>query len=160
MQALGRSVIFLAMPMATHEQIIRSNLIGHMNGAHTILPPCIDQGHGIFVNMISLGGFAAAPFLTSYSASKFRLKGFPEPLRTELAGPPHIHLCDVYPSFVATPALRHAGNYTGKALTGPLPLLDPRRVAAAVVRLADHPRASVVLGGPSWAARISHFISP
>src|SRR3546814_8906364 len=65
------------------------------------------QGQGVFVNMISLGGFAAAPFAAAYSASKFGLKGFSEALRAELLDHPEIHICDFYPSFVDTPALRH-----------------------------------------------------
>src|SRR3546814_23314 len=108
---------FLDVPIETHEQIVRSNLIGHMNDAHAVLPIFIAQGHGVFVNMISLGGFAAAPFAAAYSASKFGLKGFSEALRAELLAHPGIHICDVYPSFVDTPALRHAGNSTGKALS-------------------------------------------
>jgi len=155
--AVGR---FLDVPMATHEQIVRSNLIGHMNDAHAALPIFIEQGRGVFVNMISLGGFAAAPYAAAYSASKFGLKGFSEALRAEFADHPGVHICDVYPSFVDTPAIRHAGNYTGRALSAPSPILDPRAVAAAVVRLADHPRASTVLGAPSWGLRISHFLSP
>ena len=151
---------FLDVPMETHDQTIRSNLIGHLNDAHVALPIFIAQGRGIFVNMISLGGFAAAPFGAAYTASKFGLKGFSEALRAEVSDHPHVHICDVYPSFVDTPALRHAGNYTGKALSAPPPLLDARTVAAAVVRLADRPRRSVILGAPTWAARISHFISP
>src|SRR3546814_4905362 len=115
------------------------------------------QGQGVFVNMISLGGFAAAPFAAAYSASKFGLKGFSEALRAELLDHPEIHICDVYPSFVDTPALRHAGNYTGKALSAPSPLLDARTVAGAVVRLADHPKRSVILGSPSWAARLGQL---
>ncbi|WNO53726.1 hypothetical protein [Stakelama saccharophila] len=31
--------------MTTHDHIIRSNLIGHMNDAHAALPICIGQGH-------------------------------------------------------------------------------------------------------------------
>lgn len=151
---------FLDVPIETHEQIVRSNLVGHMNDAHAVLPIFIAQGRGVFVNMISLGGFAAAPFAVAYSASKFGLRGFSEALRAELVDHPQIHICDVYPSFVDTPALRHAGNYTGKALSAPPPLLDARTVANAVVRLADHPKPSVILGAPSWAARIGHFLSP
>lgn len=151
---------FLDVPIATHEQVVRANLIGHMNDAHAALPIFIDQGHGVFVNMISLGGFAAAPFAVAYSASKFGLRGFSEALRAELSDYPAIHLCDVYPSFVDTPALRHAGNYTGRQLSAPPPLLDPRTVARAIVRLADHPRATTLVGSPSWAARAAHAVSP
>ena len=41
-----------------------------------VLPNFIRQGRGIFINMISLGGFAPAPYATAYSASKFGLRGF------------------------------------------------------------------------------------
>ena len=155
--AVGR---FTEVPIEAHERIIRSNLIGHMNDAHAVLPIFLEQGHGIFVNMISLGGFAASPFAAAYSASKFGLKGFSEAMRAELSGCAGIHICDVYPSFVDTPAIGHAGNYTGKKLSAPPPLLDARHVADAVVRLAKHPRDSVVLGSPSWAARLAHLVSP
>lgn len=151
---------FVDVPIDTHEQIIRANLIGHMNDAHAVLPIFIAQGRGVFVNMISVGGFSAAPYAVAYSASKFGLRGFSEALRAELAAYSDIHVCDVYPSFVDTPAIRHAGNYTGKELTAPPPLLDPRRVAAAVVGLADRPRNSVLLGAPTWAARLTHFLAP
>ncbi|MEK7342457.1 MAG: SDR family oxidoreductase [Pseudomonadota bacterium] len=155
--AVGR---FTEVPIAVHQQTIRSNLIGHMNDAHAVLPIFIDQKQGIFVNMISMGGIAGTPFSAAYGASKFGLRGFSEALRAELLDWPHIHVCDVYPSFVDTPALRHAGNYTGKALAAPPPILDPRTVAAAVVRLADRPRATTLVGAPTWAARIAHAIAP
>ncbi|MGF7156164.1 SDR family oxidoreductase [Novosphingobium gossypii] len=155
--AVGR---FLDVPMDTHEQIVRANLIGHMNDAHVALPIFIGQGKGVFVNMISLGGFAAAPYAAAYFASKFGLRGFSEALRAELSDHRGVHLCDVYPAFVDTPAMGHAGNHSGKRLSAPPPLLDPRRVADAVVRLADHPRNSVYVGAPNWPARIGHFISP
>ncbi|MGF7147297.1 short-subunit dehydrogenase [Sphingomonas zeicaulis] len=151
---------FVEVPIDAHERVIRSNLIGHMNDAHAVLPVFIAQGRGTFVNMISLVGFSGAPFAAAYSASKFGLRGFSEALRGEMADHPDIHICDVYPSFVDTPAIGHAGNYTGKRLTAPPPILDPRRVAAAVVSLADHPRDTVILGTPTWAARVAHLVSP
>lgn len=155
--AVGR---FEEVPVEAHEQILRSNLIGHLYEAHASLPIFKRQGRGVFVNMISMVGFAAAPLAAAYSASKFGLKGLSEALRAEQAAHPHIHICDVYPALVDTPALDHAGNYTGKAIHPPTPLLDPRRVAAAVVRLADHPRATTLVGAQNWAARIGHALAP
>src|SRR5690606_22888395 len=83
--AVGR---FEETPIEAHEQIIRTNLLGHINDAHAVLPIFLRQQCGVFINMISLGGFAAAPFATAYSASKFGLRGFSEALRGELADRP------------------------------------------------------------------------
>lgn len=155
--AVGR---FEETPIAAHEQVIRANLIGHMNEAHAVLPAFLRQGRGVFVNMISLGGFAAAPFATAYSASKFGLRGFSEALRAELADRPHIHICDIYPAFADTPGLSHGANYTGRALTAPPPVLDARRVAAAVVRVTRHPRPTTLVGSVARFTRLAHFIAP
>ncbi|MET3725329.1 SDR family oxidoreductase [Sphingomonas trueperi] len=155
--AVGR---FEEVPIEAHEQVLRSNLLGHLYEAHAVLPIFQRQGRGVFVNMISMVGFAAAPLAAAYSASKFGLKGLSEALRAEQAAHPHIHICDVYPALVDTPALDHPANYTGKAIHPPLPLVDPRRVAAAVVRLADHPRATTIVGAQTWPARIGHALAP
>lgn len=71
-----------------------------------------------------------------------------------------IHICDVYPSFVDTPGLSHGANYAGKKIAAPPPLVDPRRVAEAVYRLADHPQATTMVGASTAAVRMSHFLAP
>ncbi len=76
---------FQETPIEAHQQIISTNLVGQINEAHAAVPIFLKQGHRIFVNMISLGGFAAAPYASAYSASKFGLKGFSEALRAELS---------------------------------------------------------------------------
>ena len=157
---VGAVGAFHEVPLEAHEQIIRANLIGHMNDAHAAIPIFLRQGHGIFVNMISLGGFAAAPFAAAYSASKFGLRGFAEALRGELAPHPHIHVCDVYPAFVDAPGIAHGANYTGRELSAPPPLLDPRRVARVIVGLARRPRPTTMVGMPTALVRLGHAISP
>src|SRR3546814_6403909 len=87
-----------------------------MNDAHAVLPIFMAQRHGIFVNMISLGGLTGTPHAAAYGASKFGLRGFSEALRAEMTEWPDIHICDVYPAFVDTPALRHAGDRTSTRL--------------------------------------------
>jgi short-subunit dehydrogenase len=155
--AIGR---YQDTPMEAHEQVIRTNLVGHMNDAHAVLPIFLRQGKGTFVNMISLGGFAAAPYAVAYSASKFGLRGFTEALRAELAEHPGIHVCDVYPGFVDTPGLRHGANFVGRRISSPPPVLDPWRVAAAIVRLGDHPRRTTTVGATATLTRLAHAVSP
>ncbi|ODN71773.1 SDR family oxidoreductase [Methylobrevis pamukkalensis] len=151
---------FHETPIEAHEQVIRSNLIGHMNDAHAVLPIFIRQQRGVFINMISLGGFAPAPYAAAYSASKFGLRGLAEALRGELADHPDIHVCDIYPAFVDTPGISHGANYTGRKLSAPPPLLDARTVAATIVRLARRPRPTTMVGSATAVVRLGHFLSP
>lgn len=155
--SIGR---FDETPIAVHEQVIRTNLISHMNDAHAIIPLFRRQGNGIFINMISLGAFAPTPYAASYSASKFGLRGFSEALRGELADQPDIHVCDVYPTFVDAPGMPHAANYTGRKMSVPPLAADPRDIAEAIVALAIRPRPSVVLGAASHLARLAHLVAP
>lgn len=155
--AVGR---FEDVPIEAHERIIRANLIGHMNDAHAVLPIFLRQGHGVFVNMISLGGFTAAPFASAYSASKFGLRGFSEALRAELADRPGIHICDIYPAFVDTPGVRHGANYIGREMTAPPPLLDARQVANAILRVVRYPKATTTVGLVTDVTRLAHLLAP
>ena len=148
------------VPMADHAQVVAANLLGHMNDAHAVLPIFLAQDHGIFVNMISAGGFVATPYAAAYAASKFGLRGFSEALRGELSKHPRIHVCDVCPLFVDTPGVDHAANYTGATLSLPPGSLAPETVAKAVVRLADHPRNTVVVGAPLIALKLNRLLAP
>lgn len=148
------------VPVAEHAHVVTTNLIGHMHDAHAVLPVFLAQDHGVFINMISVGGFVATPYAAAYSASKFGLRGFSEALRGELSRHPRIHVCDVYPTFVDTPGIDHAGNYTGAKLSLPPGSLAPETVAKAVVRLAHRPRNTTVVGAPAMALKLNQFFAP
>jgi len=151
---------FVQTPLKSHHRVIEANLLGHINGAHAVLPHFIARKSGVLINMISVGAWAAAPYASAYSASKFGLRGFSEALRGELHEWRDIHVCDVYPAFMDTPGVSHAANYTGRKLRPAPPLYDPRLAAAAVVSLAREPRASVSVGGAATAMRLAHWVSP
>jgi short-subunit dehydrogenase len=151
---------FDVAPIEAHRQVIESNLIGHMNGAHAALRHFRQRGRGTLINMISLGGWWATPYAAAYTASKFGLRGFGQSLRAELTDMPNIHVCDVYPALVDTPGVAHGANYTGRKLKPLPPLLDPRTVAAKVVSLLHRPRATVPVGAVAHAARYSQVLAP
>lgn len=148
------------VPIADHARVIEANLVSHMNDVHAVLPIFLAQDRGTWVNMISVGGFVATPYAAAYSASKFGLRGFSEAIRGELSKKPHIHVCDVYPTFVDTPGIDHAGNYTGARLTLPPGALAPETVAKAVVRLAKRPRNTTVVGAPAAALKLGQLAVP
>ena len=148
------------VPVAEHARVIESNLISHMYDVHAVLPIFLAQDFGTWVNMISVGGYVATPYAAAYSASKFGLRGFSEAIRGELSKRPHIHICDVYPTFVDTPGVDHASNYSGARLNLPPGALAPETVAKAVVRLARRPRNTTVVGAPAIALKVAQFAAP
>jgi short-subunit dehydrogenase len=147
-------------PMEVHAQVIQTNLLGYMNGAHAVLPFFKKQRQGILINNISIGGFLPVPYGAGYTASKFGLRGFSEALKGELAGWKDIYICDLFPAFLDTPGMQHAGNYTAHSLKPAPPVYDPLRVAKAMVALAIKPRSTRYVGSASIGLRFAHAIFP
>lgn len=151
---------FTETPVEAHAQVIRTNLLGYLYGAHAVLPYFQRQRAGVLVNVNSEGGWVPAPLAVSYTASKFGLRGFSEALRGELSGWQDIHVCDIFPAFIDTPGIRHAGNYTGRQVRPLPPLYDPFDVASAVLEVVQSPRPAVTVGRSATVARLAHFLAP
>lgn len=151
---------FDATPMAVHKQAIETNLIGYMNGVHAVLPIFKSQGYGTIINNISIGGYLPLPYGAGYSASKFGLRGFSESIKGELSAWPNIYICDLFPAFLDTPGVLHAGNYTGKKLVPAPPVYDPQQLAKAVLQVAAHPQSTKYVGGISLLAKFAHSLLP
>ncbi|HET7897897.1 MAG TPA: SDR family oxidoreductase [Flavisolibacter sp.] len=151
---------FDQIPAEVNEDVIRTNLLGYVHGAQTVLPVFKRQGHGILINNISVGGWFATPYMAAYSASKFGLRGFFESLKGELRSFPNIHVCDLYPGFLDTPGIQHAANYTGKYLRPAPPVNDPADVAKAVVRLIRQPREKKIIGASSFFLKTAFTLFP
>jgi NAD(P)-dependent dehydrogenase (short-subunit alcohol dehydrogenase family) len=131
-----------------------------MHGAFAVLPIFRRQNRGVLINNISLGGWAPAPFAAAYSASKFGLRGFTASLRQELVAYRDIHVCSVFPAMIDTPGFAHGANMSGRRLDpGPL-LYQPDDVAAAFIRLVQHPQNEVAVGWPARAGQVSYALAP
>jgi len=156
--AVGR---FTDTPIEVHDATVQTNLLGYMHGAHAVLPYFQRQTTGgVLINTLSFGAWVPAPFAAAYSASKFGLRGFSDALRAELGGYPRVHVCDVFPSFMDTPGVQHAGNYTGRALKPAPPLYPAEQAARAMVELARNPRNSVTVGSIATLARVGYAVAP
>ncbi|MCR0985629.1 SDR family oxidoreductase [Roseomonas populi] len=151
---------FDEVPIEEHEQTIRTNLLGQVNGAYAALPVFKRQGSGVLINLLSIGSWVPTPFAASYAASKAGLRGFTESLRAELQDQPSIHVCDVFPSVVDTPGLRHGANRTGQKIEVGGPITSPFEVAEAVASLIRRPRDSAVVGVAAWASRLAATVAP
>lgn len=150
---------FTTTPLAAHHQVIRTNLMGYLNGAYAVLPHFQQRKRGVLINVISFGSYVATPFAASYAASKYGLRGLSESLRAELVGYRDVHVCDVHPGFIDTPGIQNAANYTGRALQ-PSPPGRPEEIADAIVRLAVRPRDVVQVGAIAKLAPLGYALAP
>ena len=157
---VGAVGTFVDTPIEAHDQVVRTNLLGYLHGAHAVLPHFIERGAGVLINNLSFGAWVPAPFAAAYSASKFGLRGFTDALRAEFAFAPGIRICDVYPSFIDTPGIQHGANYTGRLLKPAPPVYAPQRVAEAMVALALRPRRTITIGSIATLARLGYFVAP
>ncbi|WP_312289936.1 SDR family oxidoreductase, partial [Stutzerimonas nitrititolerans] len=157
---VGAVGAFDETPLDAHEQVVQTDLLGYLRGAHVVLPYFKQQNAGVLINTLSVGSWVPQPYAVAYSAAKFGLRGFSHALRSELGQWPGIHICDVYPSVVDSPGFRDGGNYAGRSLQPPPPLSDPREVAAAMVSLALHPRHTTSVGAMATLLRFAHFVTP
>jgi short-subunit dehydrogenase len=151
---------FQETPLKAHEQVIKTNLLGPLYGSYAVLPYFIRQRAGVIINTNSTGGHVGNPYTVAYSASKFGLRGLSEALRFELKKFPHIEVCDIFAGLVDGPAHSHAANYIGKEIRPAKPLVNPEKMAAAMVRLAKNPKPSIHLGVQDRLGRFGHSILP
>jgi short-subunit dehydrogenase len=151
---------FEEVPLEAHEQVLRLNLLGYLYGAHAVLPYFRRQGHGILLNVISLGSWLPEPYTASYSASKYGLRGLMDTLRAELSKEPHIHICDVHPAYIDTPGFQHAANYVGRVVKPTPPVFPAQKVADTLLAVAQKPRRTTMVGWPAYLLRWSYVLAP
>jgi NAD(P)-dependent dehydrogenase (short-subunit alcohol dehydrogenase family) len=77
------------------------NLFGHIAMCRALLP-ALRAGRGRIVNIGSIGGRTALPFLAPYTTSKFAMHAFSDSLRLELRAQ-GIHVALIEPGSIATP---------------------------------------------------------
>ena len=83
-----------------------TNFFGVVRMVDAVLPQMRRQKHGHIINVSSLSGLSAIPFLGVYSASKFALEGYTEALRHEVK-PFDIHVSLTEAGFLNTPMMKH-----------------------------------------------------
>jgi NAD(P)-dependent dehydrogenase (short-subunit alcohol dehydrogenase family) len=89
------------LPIADLRRQLEVNVIGQVAVTQAFLP-LLRQGRGRIVNMGSISGRVASPFLGSYAASKFALEALTDSLRVELR-PWGLEVIIVEPGPIATP---------------------------------------------------------
>lgn len=131
------------------EWILGVNLWGVLYGCKFFLPHLRRADEAHIVNISSMAGFLGLPMQSSYSATKFAVRGFSESLRAELLTT-HIGVTAVFPGPIRTKVLRssrHAADGTVERLADLLEkhARPPAVVAERIVRalLGRHSHVSV-----------------
>lgn len=145
--ALGN---FEDIPIADHQQVIATNLMGTLYGSHEAIRIFTGQGHGTLINIASELGKHPVPYYSSYTAAKHGVVGLSASIRQELMQRPElaaIHVCNIIPTAHDTPFFDHVANYTGREVNPPEPLHDPFEVVSAIVETARRPTDEAIIGG-------------
>jgi len=95
-----------ATPVDDWNWIVGINLLGVVWGCRTALPVMKRQGSGLIFNIASSAGFAAAPQMSAYNATKAGVISLSETLASELAGT-GLQVSCAMPGFFRTHLLDH-----------------------------------------------------
>jgi NAD(P)-dependent dehydrogenase (short-subunit alcohol dehydrogenase family) len=179
--AVGGPLEFL--PTEALQRQLEINVVGQVAVTQAFLP-LLRMGHGRIVNMGSVSGRVAMPFMGPYSASKFALGALTDSLRVELY-PWNIQVSIVEPGAIDTPIWEKSLKAADKmaetwspqvhALYGPAmnaarqAAVDASRSAIPVDKVVDavthaltakHPKTRYLIGRGTWvAALIAKFMS-
>ncbi len=151
---------FEEIPIEVSHQVIKTNLFGYLNCAHSILPIFKQQQHGVLVNNVSIGGYMPAPYSAVYSATKFGIKGMMECLQGELSAEENIHICNLYPQIQRSTGNMHSAKYSGLDFKVPPFAADPKDTAAQLLGLALHPQKDKFPDFSSWMLKTMHSVFP
>ena len=159
---VGTVARFDEAPVEEHEQVIRTNLLGTIYGSHEALKQFRKQGQGVLINLASFAGKVAPPYLSSYAASKFGIRGLGMALREELAlnGDADIRVSTIMPVSFDTPFFEHGANHTGKRVKPIGTVYDPKEVIEAIFEMSIDPQDEVVVGTEGKLSSLAERLSP
>ncbi|QOW10222.1 SDR family oxidoreductase [Kaistella flava (ex Peng et al. 2021)] len=151
---------FEEIPIETMDQVVKTNLLGFLHGAHAVLPIFKKQKEGILINNVSIGGWMPAPYSTAYSSTKFGIRGMVEGLQGEVSDEPNIHIVGLYPGIQRSTGNMHSAKYSGLDFKIPPFSVDPRELASQMVEAAKNPRKSIITDGYAQVSKILYSLFP
>lgn len=145
---------------ADHRQVFETNYWGVVYCTTEALPHLRRRG-GALITTGSISSQMPAPVLSSYTASKYAVKGYIDSLRLELIhdkAPVSVTL--IQPSGINTPFGEHALNTMEGRAKVPPPVYSPDIVARAICRAAEHPTRDMIVGGAGRAMTLFARVLP
>ena len=127
------------------EKVFAANVVGPIQLINSILPHMLRRKQGRIVNVGSIFGSIGFPCFSSYSATKFALRGYSEALRRELVGT-GIRVHYVAPRYTRTSFNTELVKQMAEALHMKQDL--PAHVARQIIATIAHDHAIRYLGWP------------
>ena len=153
---------FAEVPIEEHRRVIETNLLGYVHGTHAALGVFRRQGHGTLINNASISSRLPTPYLASYTASKFGIRGLTQSVRQDLAleGYRDIHVCQINPGVVDTPDFAHAANFSQLPVKIRFPMTTPEKIAEAIYGLVERPRREIFVGPLTGLGAFAYAVLP
>ena len=130
---------------ANLEALWRINVLAPMQLTQALLPQMLLRGRGRIVNVGSIFGSIGFAYFTTYSASKFAMRGFSEAIRRELEGS-GVGVTYVAPRYTKTPLNDGAVSRMAQAVG--MNSDEPSLVARHVVRAIERDCKDYYIGWP------------
>jgi NAD(P)-dependent dehydrogenase (short-subunit alcohol dehydrogenase family) len=141
--AVGMYASVAEMKPEQFEHLVATNYLGPVHAIQAAVPQMRKQGGGTIVNISSVAGKVAIPWMGAYCSSKFALNALSSSLRMELRTE-NIHVVIVCPGRVRTPFTKNA--YKDFATRPLYPGgISADRVALAVLRAVLRRRREIVV---------------
>jgi len=135
------------------ELLLQVNLLGAMRLTRGVLPAMLARNSGQIINIGSVFGTIGFAYFTTYSASKFALRGFSEALRRELADS-QVGVTYIAPRAVKTPL--NTGRIMRMGAATKMNMDAPEKVVEKILQTIERDCKERYIGFPeSLFARIN-----
>jgi short-subunit dehydrogenase len=134
------------MSMADCRAMFDTNLFGAIEAMQLVIPQMKRQGGGTIVNVSSVAGHIAVPYMGAYCATKAALNAIGRAARVELRGT-GVHVGTVCPGYVQTGFSAHAlkGADRQRLASAARRGITAERVAEATLKLCLNKRREVIV---------------
>lgn len=153
--AFGR---FLDIPVECAARVMQTNFMGAVCGSRAALQLFQQQRRGVLINVSSILGKEAIPYVAPYVASKQAIIELSSSLRQEF-GQKEISICTI-PAAIDAPIWQHGANYTGRRIRPIWPVYPSEIVALAIADCTEKPRRLICVGRAGKLITAAHAMLP
>lgn len=126
------------------EKLFSANLILHIYALKAVIPAMMQQQKGHIIEIGSLGGLIPMPFVSTYSSSKFALRGLVLSLKEELKNT-GVNISLLNPGPVDTKMLQEESKDPEAVISFAERAISTETVAESVLYLINHPKAEMTI---------------